>query len=164
MTQRGAFESLGVPALIWASLLLAQAAAAWAAAAATGDATKPGPERVLWSRQPAQNWLEAMPLGNGLLGSTVFGGIERERIALNECTFWSGRPHDDDNPEAIKYFPQIRDLVFAGKFQEAEKMADEDFRDRLESALTRLPPYRINRLVDPQARRDGSLERRARFH
>ena len=42
-------------------------------------------------------------------------------------SFWSGRPHDYDDPEAIKYFPQIRDLVFAGKFQEAEKLADEHF-------------------------------------
>ena len=46
---------------------------------------------------------------------------------MNECSFWSGRPHDYNDPEAIKYFPQIRDLVFAGKFQEAEKMADEHF-------------------------------------
>jgi alpha-L-fucosidase 2 len=84
-------------------------------------------EMVLWYRQPAEKWLEAMPMGNGILGAMVFGGIQQERIALNESTFWSGRPHDYDNPEAFKYFPQIRDLVFAGKFQEAEKMADEHF-------------------------------------
>ena len=82
---------------------------------------------VLWYRQPAGRWLEATPLGNGILGAMVFGGVERERIALNECTFWSGRPHDYNDPEAIKYFPQIRDLVFAGKFQEAEKMAEGHF-------------------------------------
>jgi alpha-L-fucosidase 2 len=57
----------------------------------------------------------------------VFGGIQRERIALNESSFWSGRPHDYNDPGAIKYFPQIRDLVFAGKFQEAEKIADQHF-------------------------------------
>ena len=84
-------------------------------------------DMVLWYRQPAKTWLEAMPTGNGLMGAMVFGGVEHERIALNEGTFWSGRPHDYDNSEAIKYFPQIRDLVFAGKFQEAEKMADEHF-------------------------------------
>jgi len=82
---------------------------------------------VLWYRQPAEKWLEAIPMGNGMIGAMVFGGIQRERIALNESSFWSGRPHDYDNPEALKYFPQIRDLVFAGKFQEAEKMADEHF-------------------------------------
>jgi alpha-L-fucosidase 2 len=84
-------------------------------------------EMLLWYRQPAEQWLEAMPIGNGLMGAMVFGGTQQERIALNESSFWSGRPHDYDNPEALKYFPQIRDLVFAGKFQEAEKMADEHF-------------------------------------
>src|SRR5206468_3673722 len=78
-------------------------------------------------RQPATKWSEAMPMGNGRIGAMVFGGIQKERIALNESSFWSGRPHDYDNPEALKYFPQIRDLIFAGKFQEAEKMADEHF-------------------------------------
>ena len=66
-------------------------------------------------------------MGNGLMGAMVFGGVQRERIALNESSFWSGRPHDYDNPEALQYFPRIRELVVAGRFQEAEKMADEHF-------------------------------------
>src|SRR5882724_11943252 len=82
---------------------------------------------VAWYRQPATKWMEGMPLGNGLMGAMAFGGVEHERIALNESSFWSGRPHDYDNPEAGQYFPKIRDLVLAGKFQEAEKMADEHF-------------------------------------
>jgi alpha-L-fucosidase 2 len=82
---------------------------------------------VLWYRQPAEKWLEAMPLGNGLIGAMVFGGPQQERIALNESSFWSGRPHDYDDPEANRYFPQVKDLVFAGKFQEAEKLADAHF-------------------------------------
>jgi alpha-L-fucosidase 2 len=85
---------------------------------------------VLWYRQPATQWQQAMLLGNGMIGAAVFGGTAHERIALNESTFWSGRPHDYDNPEALEYFPRIRDLVFAGKFQEAEKMADEHFFGR----------------------------------
>jgi alpha-L-fucosidase 2 len=84
---------------------------------------------VLWYRQPApaQAWMDAMPMGNGLMGAMVFGGIQKERIALNESSFWSGRPHDYDDPEAGKYFAQIRDLVFAEKFQEAEKLANDHF-------------------------------------
>ena len=82
---------------------------------------------VLWYRQPGQKWLEGLPLGNGIMGAMVFGGVPQERIALNEGTFWSGRPHDYNNPEAHQYFGQIRDLVFAGKFQEAEKLVDEHF-------------------------------------
>ena len=82
---------------------------------------------VLWYKQPAGEWLDAMPIGNGLMGGMVFGRVKDERIALNESSFWSGKPHDYNDPEAIKYFPRIRDLVFADKFQEAEKMADEHF-------------------------------------
>lgn len=82
---------------------------------------------VLWYRQPATGWLQAMPLGNGMIGAMVFGGIPQERIALNESSFWSGRPHNYDDPEAGKYFAQIRDLVFAEKFQEAEKLVNARF-------------------------------------
>jgi alpha-L-fucosidase 2 len=84
-------------------------------------------DMVLWYRQPAVEWLDAMPIGNGMMAAMVFGGTGRERIALNESSFWSGRPHDYDDPNAIKYFPLIRDLVFGGRFQEAERMADEHF-------------------------------------
>jgi alpha-L-fucosidase 2 len=87
----------------------------------------PQGDMVLWYRQPATRWNEAMPLGNGLMGAMVFGGVGQERIALNESTFWSGRPHDYNDPDAIKYFPLIRDLVFAGKFHEAEQMANAHF-------------------------------------
>ncbi|HSZ54738.1 MAG TPA: glycoside hydrolase N-terminal domain-containing protein [Tepidisphaeraceae bacterium] len=59
-------------------------------------------DMLLWYRQPAKNWLEATPMGNGLMGAMVFGGVQKERIALNEGTFWSGRPHDYDNPEALQ--------------------------------------------------------------
>ena len=70
---------------------------------------------VLWYTQPAAKWLEALPLGNGLIGAMVFGGISQERIALNESSFWSGRPHDYDNPDALKYFPQTDLPQFASE-------------------------------------------------
>jgi alpha-L-fucosidase 2 len=84
-------------------------------------------DMVLWYRQPATEWLQAMPLGNGMIGAMIFGGAPQERIALNESSFWSGRPHDYDDTNAFQYFAQIRDLVFADKFQAAEKMANEHF-------------------------------------
>ena len=84
-------------------------------------------DMVVWYKQPAQAWMDASPLGNGITGAMVFGGPQHERIALNDSSFWSGRPHDYDDPEAVKYFPLIKDLVFADKFQEAEKMANDHF-------------------------------------
>jgi alpha-L-fucosidase 2 len=109
------------------SLLVFPAAVATALESSSPQPASSSREMVLWYRQPAEKWLEALPLGNGIMGAMVFGGVQQERIALNDSSFWSGRPHDYDNPEALKYFPQIRDLVAAGKFQEAEKMADEHF-------------------------------------
>ena len=84
-------------------------------------------DMILWYKQPGVKWLEGMPLGNGLIGAMVFGGVPQERIALNESSFWSGRPHNYDDPEAFKYFPKIRDLVFGEKYKEAEKMTDDHF-------------------------------------
>ena len=80
-----------------------------------------------------------MPVGNGFMGTMVFGGVQHERIALNESTFWSGRPRDYDNPEALEYLPRIRELVVAGKFQEAEQMADEHFYGRPAAQQTYQP-------------------------
>lgn len=88
-------------------------------------------DMVLWYNQPAQqgekSWLKGLFIGNGYMGANIFGRVQNERIALNESTFWSGRPHDYTNPDANKYFSEIRDLVFAEKYKEAEKMIDEHF-------------------------------------
>jgi hypothetical protein len=106
---------------------LIHAPAADAVASPERGSGTPQRDMVLWYRQPALRWRDGLPLGNGLIGAVVFGGVAHKRIALNESTFWSGRPHDYNDPEALKYFPRIRDLVFAGKFRQAEKMVDEHF-------------------------------------
>ena len=85
-------------------------------------------EMVVWYNKPAGNvWLDGLFIGNGYMGANVFGRIQNERIALNESSFWSGRPHDYNDPDAYKYFGQIKDLVFSGKFKEAENLANEHF-------------------------------------
>jgi alpha-L-fucosidase 2 len=84
-------------------------------------------DMVVWYQQPAQHWTEASPLGNGLTAAMVFGGTKTERIALNNSSFWSGKPHDYDDPNAGKYFEKIKALMAEQKFQEAEKMADDHF-------------------------------------
>jgi alpha-L-fucosidase 2 len=83
---------------------------------------------VLWyNTKPGETTAEPLPIGNGLIGALVYGRVCREKIALNESSFWSGAPHDYNDPDAGKYFRQVKDLVFADKFKEAEKMADEHF-------------------------------------
>ncbi len=85
-------------------------------------------EMVVWYNQPAGDvWLDGLFIGNGYMGGNVFGRVHDERIALNESTFWSGRPHDYNDPDAFNYFDQIKKLVFDGKFKEAENLANEHF-------------------------------------
>lgn len=85
-------------------------------------------EMVVWYDKPAGNvWLDGLFIGNGYMGGNVFGRVENERIALNESTFWSGRPHDYNDPDAHNYFEKIKELVFSDKFKEAEKMVNEHF-------------------------------------
>ncbi|MFT3746560.1 MAG: glycoside hydrolase family 95 protein [Pyrinomonadaceae bacterium] len=76
----------------------------------------------LWYRRPAKVWTEALPIGNGRLGAMIFGGIEGERIQLNEDTLWGGSPYDPINPEALGALPEVRKLVFEGKYKEAEAL------------------------------------------
>src|SRR6185295_9452987 len=78
----------------------------------------------LWYQQPAKNWNEALPVGNGRLGAMVFGGALSERLQLNEDSLWSGAPQDADNPEALEALPKIRLLLFEGKYSEAQQMAN----------------------------------------
>jgi alpha-L-fucosidase 2 len=77
----------------------------------------------IWFQAPAQQWDEALPVGNGRLGAMVFGDPVRERLQLNEESVWTGQPRWDANPAALKNLPQIRQLLFSGKYQEAESLA-----------------------------------------
>jgi alpha-L-fucosidase 2 len=82
---------------------------------------------VLWYAQPAKQWVEALPVGNGRLGAMVYGGVESERLALNESTLWTGRPHEYQHEGAAEHLPAIRKLLAEGKQKEAEKLAGEYF-------------------------------------
>ncbi|MGM0883780.1 MAG: glycoside hydrolase family 95 protein [Bacillota bacterium] len=77
----------------------------------------------LWYDKPADNWNEALPIGNGRLGAMVFGKVYSERIQLNEDSVWYGGPMDRNNPDALKHLPRIRELIFEGKVKEAERLA-----------------------------------------
>jgi alpha-L-fucosidase 2 len=79
----------------------------------------------LWYNKPAQVWTEALPLGNGRLGAMVFGNPAIEQIQLNEATIWAGSPNNNANPDALTNIPKIRELVFAGKYLEAQTLATQ---------------------------------------
>ena len=81
----------------------------------------------LWYSEPASHWLEALPIGNSLMGAMVYGGTDTEEIQLNEETFWSGSPHNNNSTESMAVLPEVRRLIFQGHEREAEKLIDRYF-------------------------------------
>ena len=90
-----------------------------------GESNAPFEKMSLWYRRPASNWDAALPIGNGRLGAMIFGGIEGERIQLNEDTLWAGSPYDPNNRNALGALPEVRRLIFDGKYSEAAKLVNE---------------------------------------
>ncbi len=74
---------------------------------------------------PAESFTEALPVGNGSLGAMVYGGAPSETLKLNHDTLWSGGPKDFTNPAAREHLPEVRGLLFAGKFGEAEELCKQ---------------------------------------
>lgn len=79
----------------------------------------------MWYNKPAAVWNEALPIGNGRLAAMIFGDPVNERIQLNESTFWSGGPSCNDNPDALSALSDIRQLIFDGKYIQAENMINQ---------------------------------------
>ncbi len=77
---------------------------------------------MLWFEQPASRWDHGMPVGNGRLGAMVLGHVQEERIVLNEESVWSRNGENKDRPGGYKYISEIRELLFAGKYVEADQL------------------------------------------
>lgn len=82
-------------------------------------------DHCLWYRQAAQQWVEALPVGNGRLGAMLFGGLPHERLQLNEDTLWSGGPREWNNPGALAVLPEVRRLLFDGQYLEADQLCKQ---------------------------------------
>ncbi|MEI3802250.1 MULTISPECIES: glycoside hydrolase family 95 protein [unclassified Chitinophaga] len=89
----------------------------------TGAATPADSLLKLWYRQPAKQWIEALPVGNGRIGAMIFGGVQEEELQLNEGYLWSGVPRDGNNPSAKELLPVIRRLLTEEKYMEADQLA-----------------------------------------
>lgn len=91
----------------------------------TQNEAPPG-KNILWYRQPADKWVQALPVGNGRLGGMVFGRVDSERIQLNEETVWVGyRGRDRNNPQSLEALPEIRRLLFRDQNQQAATLAEQ---------------------------------------
>ncbi|WP_086851009.1 glycosyl hydrolase family 95 catalytic domain-containing protein [Amycolatopsis kentuckyensis] len=103
---------------------------AWTATARVGSAAPADVRAVndlaLWYDKPAgTEWLRALPIGNGRLGAMVFGNTDTERLQLNEDTVWAGGPHDYSNTQGAGALSQIRQLVFANQWTQAQSLIDQ---------------------------------------
>jgi alpha-L-fucosidase 2 len=79
----------------------------------------------LWYSKPANRWEEALPIGNGRLGAMIYEKPNHEIIQLNNQYVWAGGPNNNVNPQARPYFKKVRNLLYEGKYVQAQKMADK---------------------------------------
>jgi alpha-L-fucosidase 2 len=93
----------------------------------------------LWYNRPADNWNEALPIGNGRLGAMVFGGPAKEQLQLNEETVWSGGPNSNITAASGAAIPALRKLIFEGKFEEAQALADVEMFPKRNSGMIYQP-------------------------
>ena len=84
----------------------------------------------LWYDQPARTWTQALPVGNGVMGGMVYGTPAVEHIQINEETIWAGQPNNVVNPNAKQALPEVRRLIFEGKYKEAQALADAQVMPR----------------------------------
>lgn len=94
---------------------------------------------ILWYDAPATTWTEAIPIGNSRLGAMIFGSPSAERLQLNEETIWAGRPNNNANPEALEYLPKVRQLVWEGKYKEAQDLATAHVQAKTNSGMPYQP-------------------------
>jgi len=81
----------------------------------------------MWYDAPASCWLEALPVGNSRMGAMVFGGTDVEEVQLNEETFWSGGPHDNNSKTSLQYLDEVRNLIYNGEEKKAENIINREF-------------------------------------
>ncbi len=85
------------------------------------------PSLLLWYDEPAENWNEALPIGNGRLGAMIYGGADEAIIQFNEETLWTGQPHDYAHQGAHEVLDDLRQALWDGRQAEAHQLAMERF-------------------------------------
>ncbi|RRR98444.1 glycosyl hydrolase family 95 catalytic domain-containing protein [Glycomyces terrestris] len=115
------------------------------AASAAPPAVQAAGDLALWYDEPAgTDWLRALPVGNGRLGAMVFGNTATERFQLNEDTVWAGGPHDYSNTAGADSLQQIRQLVFADQWGQAQSLINQTMLGRPAGQLAYQPVGDLN--------------------
>lgn len=127
------------------SLCLTVAAGIWFLSSCTNVADRntatADPQNLeMWYKQPAEKWMESLPIGNGRLGAMIYGGTSVETLALNESTLWSGEYDSEQHkPFGKERMEELRKLFFEGKVVEGNQIAGNELTGNLHSFGTHLP-------------------------
>lgn len=116
---------------------------------------------TVWMRQPARNWNEALPIGNGRLGAMIYGAFFQEVLQLNEESVWAGRYMDRTNPTALQALPRVRELLFHGANAEATKLAQASLMGRPPTIQSYQPLAELRMSLAPGWWADEASYRRA---
>ncbi len=109
--------------LTHSALSLVLFSAVYTAAAETLDSSS-----SVWFAAPGKSFHESSVIGNGRLGAMDFGGVEEDRIVLNESSMWSGGPYEANKYDAFKCLPEVREKLFAGDIGGASAALTNGFR------------------------------------
>lgn len=91
--------------------------------------------------KPAENWNEALPIGNGRLGAMVFGGAIQEHLQLNEETIWAGEPGNNVPKNTFDSIQKVRRLLNEGKFEEAQNLTNKTYPRQAPKDMNYGMPY-----------------------
>src|SRR5437016_2278373 len=115
-----------------------------AGAASLSNSAEPNPDLRLWYRQPAPDWNEALPIGNGRLGAMIFGGVAEERLQLNENTLYSDEPGRRDLPlDITPDFDRVIELLRSGEYAEASEIISRKWCGRAQPCYQPLGDLRL---------------------
>lgn len=110
----------------------------------------------LWYEKPAEIWLESLPIGNGRLGAMVYGGVDKDIIALNESSMWSGESNPyQEIPFGREKLSDLRELFFTGQLEEGNKIAGEYMKGNQSTFGTHLP---IGNMIIESLHPEGEIE------
>ena len=83
---------------------------------------------TVWFDKPGRSFHESCVVGNGRLGAMDYGGVDRDRIVLNESSMWSGGSYEANKEDAYQCLPEVRAKLFAGEIEEAGAVLSRSFR------------------------------------
>lgn len=74
--------------------------------------------------RPATYFEESLLVGNGTQGAIIYGGVQEERISLNDITLWTGEPQREVyTPDAYKALPEVRKALDEGRYRDADELS-----------------------------------------